>query len=64
MGEKKDHLAEVQEWLEYGLLEDPPGVAIHDSADELEKLRKLKAKLEHYAPSVYDLLMQEIEAGR
>jgi hypothetical protein len=57
-------LARVQEWLETGENDDPPGTAIHDIADELEKLRKLKAKLEYYAPSVYDLLMQEIEAGR
>jgi hypothetical protein len=32
--------------------------------DELAKLRKLKEKLEHYNPSLHDLLMQEIEAGR
>ena len=32
--------------------------------DELRKLRKLKATLEHYSPAIHDLLMQEIAAGR
>lgn len=40
------------------------GTACPVCQKELEKLRKLKEKLEHYNPSLHDLLMQEIEAGR
>lgn len=39
-------------------------IRVMEMEEELEKLRKLKAKLSDYWPSLHDLLLQEIEAGR